>query len=117
MISSVGADPSAKNFYLRVKGEAEKAVEQIRFRSLSILQPSMLLGSRRELRMLELLAQPAMRVVSPLLVGQWSRFRAIDAEDVAAGMLGAACSMRKGVYRYSYKDILKFAADNKSRQQ
>jgi uncharacterized protein YbjT (DUF2867 family) len=114
MVSSVGANPTAKNFYLRVKGEAEKAVEQIRFRSLLILQPSMLLGSRRELRVLELLAQPAMRVVGPLLIGRWSRFRAIDAADVAAGMYGAACSMRKGVYRYSYTEIRKFAVDSNS---
>ena len=40
--SSVGADPAAKNFYLRVKGETEEAVAKLGFASLDILQPSLL---------------------------------------------------------------------------
>jgi uncharacterized protein YbjT (DUF2867 family) len=111
IVSSIGADPAAKNFYLRVKGETEKDLERLRFRSLDILQPSMLLGPRRELRLLELVAQPAMRVVSPLLFGQFARYRALDAEVVAAAMHGAARGLRKGVYRYTYGDICKLAAN------
>jgi uncharacterized protein YbjT (DUF2867 family) len=111
MVSSIGASSSAKNFYLRVKGETEKALEALRFRSLGILQPSMLLGSRRELRPLELLAQPAMRLLSPLLFGNWSRYRAVDAATVAAAMYGVARSARKGVYRYTYEELCKLAAN------
>jgi hypothetical protein len=37
----------------------EKALEGLRFRALDILQPSLLLGSRRDLRVLELGAQLA----------------------------------------------------------
>jgi uncharacterized protein YbjT (DUF2867 family) len=110
IVSGVGANPAAKNFYLRVKGETEKALEALRFQSLDILQPSMLLGSRRELRWLEVVAQPAMRVASVLLVGEWARYRAIDATLVAAAMYGAARSMKKGVYRYTFAEMRKFAA-------
>jgi uncharacterized protein YbjT (DUF2867 family) len=111
MVSSIGASSSEKNFYLRVKGETEKALEALRFRSLGIVQPSMLLGSRRELRPLELLAQPAMRLLSPLLFGNWSRYRAVDAATVAAAMYGVARSARKGVYRYTYEELRKLAAN------
>jgi len=111
MVSSIGASTSAKNFYLRVKGETEKALEALRFRSLDILQPSMLLGSRRDLRPLELLAQPAMRLVGPLLFGKWSRYRAIDAATVAAAMYGVIRTARKGVYRYTYEELRKLAAN------
>jgi uncharacterized protein YbjT (DUF2867 family) len=110
IVSSVGANPAAKNFYLRVKGETEKALEALRFGALDILQPSMLLGPRRELRLLELMAQPAMRVASALMLGEWSRYRAIDAAVVAAAMCGAARSMRKGVHRYTFVEMRKFAA-------
>jgi uncharacterized protein YbjT (DUF2867 family) len=110
VVSSVGANPTSKNFYLRVKGETEKALESLRFRALDILQPSMLLGARRELRVLELVAQPAMRVASVLLVGEWSRYRAIDAAAVAAAMYGSARSMKRGVHRYTFGEIRKFAA-------
>ncbi|HWW19705.1 MAG TPA: oxidoreductase [Steroidobacteraceae bacterium] len=111
LVSSVGANAAAKSFYLRVKGETEKSLEALRFRSLNILQPSMLLGSRRELRLLEVVAQPAMLIVNPLLIGKWSRYRAIGAETVAAAMYGTVRSQRKGVYRYTYDELRKLAAN------
>jgi uncharacterized protein YbjT (DUF2867 family) len=115
VVSSVGANPASKNFYLRVKGEMEKALEGLRFRSLDILQPSLLLGSRRELRPLELGAQVAMWLVNPLLLGSWSRYRAIPAATVAAAMCGVAASGRRGVYRYAH-DAIVSAAGAKSRK-
>jgi uncharacterized protein YbjT (DUF2867 family) len=110
LVSSIGANASAKNFYLRVKGETEKALEALRFRSLDILQPSMLLGARRELRPLELVAQPLMLVCGPLMLGKWSRYRAIDAGTVAAAMYGALRGQRKGVHRYTYDELRRLAA-------
>jgi uncharacterized protein YbjT (DUF2867 family) len=113
LVSSVGADPGSKNFYLRVKGETEKALERLHFRSLDIFQPSVLLGSRRELRPMELVAQAAMQIASPLMLGQWARYRAIDASTVAAAMYGTVRSQRKGVFRYQYFEIRKVATPGK----
>jgi uncharacterized protein YbjT (DUF2867 family) len=110
LVSSVGANPSSKNFYLRVKGETEKALETMRFRSLDILQPSMLLGSRREFRLIEIVAHPVMMALSPLLRGNWAQYRAIEASVVAEAMHGAVRSQRKGVYRYTYDGLKKLAA-------
>jgi uncharacterized protein YbjT (DUF2867 family) len=109
VLSALGANAASKNFYLRVKGEMEKALEAQRLRALDILQPSLLLGARRELRLLELGAQVAMQLVNPLLLGGWSRFRAIPAATVAAAMYGAARSGRRGVYRYTYDGIRNLA--------
>jgi uncharacterized protein YbjT (DUF2867 family) len=109
VVSAVGAAAGSKNFYLRVKGEIEKALEGLRFRSLDILQPSVLLGARRQLRALELSAQLAMRIANPLLLGSWARFRAIDAAVVATAMCAAARSGRRGVYRYTYAGIRQLA--------
>ena len=109
VVSALGANAASKNFYLRVKGEMEKALEAQRLRALDILQPSLLLGARRELRPLELGAQVAMQLVNPLLLGGWSRFRAIPAATVAAAMCGAARSGRRGVYRYTHDGIRNLA--------
>jgi uncharacterized protein YbjT (DUF2867 family) len=49
VVSSVGADPAAKNFYLRTKGEMEQGLIAQGFASLDILQPSLLIGWRGEL--------------------------------------------------------------------
>jgi uncharacterized protein YbjT (DUF2867 family) len=112
VVSALGANAASKNFYLRVKGEMEKALEAQRLRALDILQPSLLLGARRELRLLELGAQVAMQLANPLLLGGWSRFRAIPAATVAAAMCGAARSGRRGVYRYTYDAIRNLAGSS-----
>src|SRR5579863_1775881 len=115
VVSAVGANAGSKNFYLRVKGETEKALEGLRFRALDILQPSLLLGSRRGLRPLELAAQVGMWLVNPLLLGGWARYRAIAATTVAAAMCGAAASGRRGVYRYSHDGIVSLAGNSSRR--
>lgn len=109
VVSSVGADPQAKAFYLRVKGEMEQALAGSGFPSLDILQPSLLLGWRREMRPFELAAGVAMPLVNPLLMGNLARFRAIPARAVAAAMLGAARSGRRGLYRYTWAGIRQLA--------
>jgi len=113
VVSAVGASEQSRNFYLRVKGETERALTALSIRSLDILQPSVLLGSRRALRPFELLAQGVLWAVGPLLLGQSARYRAIPAATVAAAMLGAARSGRRGVYHYTYRDMIALAATAK----
>jgi uncharacterized protein YbjT (DUF2867 family) len=109
VVSSLGANATSKNFYLRVKGEMEKALEGVSFSALDILQPSLLLGTRRNPRLLELGAQLAMPLLNPLLLGSWSRMRAIPAATVAAAMCGAALSGRRGTHRYTHDGIRQLA--------
>ena len=110
VVTSAGADPRSKNFYLRVKGEVEQALEGMGFQSLDILQPGFLLGWRRgELRPLELLATAFMPLVNPFLGGARAGLRAIPARTVAAAVLGAARSGRRGVYRYNYPALRQLA--------
>ncbi len=87
MISSIGADPGSSNFYLRTKGEAEKAVQQYDFKKTVILRPSMLLGKRKEFRLLEELGKIIMKPVKLILRGKLKKYRPIDAERVAKAMI------------------------------
>ena len=105
VMSSVGADPKARNFYLRTKGEMEEDLEGVGFESLDILQPSMLLAWRAEMRPLELAASALMPLAAPLLRGKYAPYRAISARTVASAMLGAIRSGRRGVQRYTYDGI------------
>ena len=91
VVSSVGADPYAKNFYLRVKGEVERELGKIGFHRLDILRPGLLRGDRGGDR------RPAERLgiaLSPLLNlalhGNYRRYRAIDAGEVARAALALA---------------------------
>jgi uncharacterized protein YbjT (DUF2867 family) len=105
VVSSVGADPKSKHFYLRTKGEMELALATVGFPSLDILQPGVLLGWRKEMRLLELAARLGMPVVNPFLFGAREPYRGISARTVAAAMVGAARSGRRGVQRYTYTGI------------
>ncbi|HUA89788.1 MAG TPA: NAD(P)H-binding protein [Steroidobacteraceae bacterium] len=106
VISSVGADPDSRNFYLRTKGEMEQELEALGFESLDILQPSILLGWRREMRPLELIGVALMPLINPLLAGRYQNYRGISARTVGAAMLGATRSGRKGVQRYTWPGIV-----------
>jgi uncharacterized protein YbjT (DUF2867 family) len=109
VVSSIGADSNSKKFYLRTKGEMEEAVADVGFTSVDILQPSLLLGSRKSMRFLEMAGQLVAPLVNPLLTGSKEIYRAIPAETVGRAMLGAARAGRRGVYRYSYGEIRKLA--------
>lgn len=105
VVSSVGADPRSRNFYLRTKGEMEQALAGLGFASLDILQPGVLLGWRHEMRPLELAARLAMPLVNPFLTGAREAYRGIPARTVAQAMTGVLRSTRRGAQRYTYSGI------------
>jgi uncharacterized protein YbjT (DUF2867 family) len=105
VVSSAGADPASKNFYLRTKGEMEEALQGVGFASLDILQPGLLLGWRGHIRPVDLLGAVLMPLVNPFLTGKREHFRAIPAHTVAAAMVGAIRSGRRGVQRYTFSGI------------
>jgi uncharacterized protein YbjT (DUF2867 family) len=114
VISSVGAERASRNFYLRTKAEMEAGVEAMGFPSLDILQPSLLLSWRSEMRPLELLATACMPLMNPLLRGNYLPYRGISARTVAAAMVGAMRSGRRGVQRYTYEGIDALASRGRS---
>ena len=105
VMSSVGADPRSRNFYLRTKGEMEEQLAAVGFASLDILQPSLLLAWRPEMRPLELGARLFMPLVNPLLMGRFTAWRGVAVSTVAAAMLGAMRSGRRGEQRYTWTGI------------
>lgn len=83
LVSALGADASSRIFYNRVKGEVENALRSMPFRSVTIARPSLLLGERKEFRLMERLAM----VVGEILPG---RFRPVQASAVATSLVAAA---------------------------
>ena len=104
-VSAAGAAPGARNFYLRVKGETERGLEALQFRSLHLMQPSILLGPRAQWRPAEAVARVLMPLCNPLLLGKLEQWRAIPARSVAAAMIAAAGSGRLGVHRHTWRAL------------
>ncbi len=111
-ISSVGARPGTKNFYLRVKGEVERDLTQLRFKRLDILRPGLLRGRRvDDLRFGEGLAKIASPVVDPFLGGGLRKYRSIPAKTVAYGVLGLATRKAAGRFVHDNDGIKRAARD------
>jgi len=92
LVSSIGADANSSNFYLRTKGQTEQEVMQCGISKISIARPSMLLGPRKEFRFGEALGKVVMKLVHPLIIGKYRKYRAIHAEDVAKAMLAISAN-------------------------
>ena len=105
-VSAMGANPQSRFFYPRVKGETEEALRVLRFATLALLRPGLLLGRRREFRLGERLATGAHWLLEPLLVGPLEKYRAIDAAVVARAMLRCSYGTgARGVLVFESPDI------------
>lgn len=106
VVSALGADPQSRVFYNRVKGEMEAAVAGLGYRSVTIAQPSLIVGDRAALgqpqRPAEGLGLRLLRPVAGLIPRAW---RPIAAEHVAQALREAVRQGADGVRRLSSGDM------------
>jgi uncharacterized protein YbjT (DUF2867 family) len=86
VISSLGANASSGNFYLRTKGQMEDALKEISLPHLTIFRPSLLLGERNEFRPGERLGAIFMKPLSFVMAGPLKKYRPIKAQILAHAM-------------------------------
>jgi len=103
LVSSSGAHLHSMSHYLKIKGELEQQVKQLGFSRLSILQPSLLVGERSELRVAEKLGE----VLLPLLTcfGPFKRYRPITGEQVAKKLLKVSIEQQQPVGYYVLDEL------------
>lgn len=110
MVSSVGADPKARNFYLRTKGEAEAAALAAGFEQVDIFRPGLLRGNRtgakRPGESIMMTFSPLTDLLTPHVFDQ---YRSIAAEDVASAMAAALGEIGSGVRILENRDMLSLA--------
>lgn len=112
LVSAAGADPRAKSFYMRVKGETEEALSRVGFKRLDILHPGLLRGEREgELRLAERAALIAAPLIDPLLSGKWEQYRSIDAGLVAEAALGLALRRAGGRFTHDNEAMRRAARE------
>ncbi|MBZ4187982.1 NAD(P)H-binding protein [Niabella beijingensis] len=109
MVSAIGANSNSSNFYLQLKGKTEEDLIATGIPVLHLMQPSLLLGDRNEKRRMEAISQRIMKPASALLSGSWSKYKAIDAGDVARAMIEAVRVPRTGVFRYTWKEMMELS--------
>jgi len=107
IISSLGADANSGNFYLKTKGEIQDFLKDCKFESVAVLQPSLLLGDRKEFRLGEKIGAFFMKILSFMFLGNLKKYKAIEAKTVAKAMLTIAQKNNSGFKIYESDVIQK----------
>lgn len=110
LISAVGANAASANFYLKMKGEAERDIAALPFRSTHFYRPSVLAGNREETRILEKIGLAAFKLINPLLSGGWKKFRSTQGKDVAKAMIRQSLKALSGPNYYASDEIQAIAS-------
>lgn len=87
IVTAMGADVQSVFYYNRVKGEVERDLTQLKYPTLLIFRPSLLLGNRQESRLGEKIGEGFMRLFNPLIP---AKYKAIKAETVAEAICANA---------------------------
>lgn len=107
LVSSASASPDSKLFYSRMKGELERDVKKLPFKSINILQPSLLHGEREQERFGEKLGYSVLNGLNA--IGLFRKYRAIEADTVAQAMINAGLQASNGVHTYTLDKIFNLA--------
>ena len=109
LVSAIGANAGASNFYTKMKGETEAHIKEVSLKSVHIYQPSLLTGDRKEFRLTERFATLLMKIIDPLLTGKLKRYRTIAAHTVAMAMYKLSLTNNEGVFTYPSEEIKQLA--------
>jgi uncharacterized protein YbjT (DUF2867 family) len=93
IVTAMGASADSMSFYYRTKGEVERGIQEIGFRSLTICRPSLIGGERNEARSAEGAALTLLRLLAPILP---RKFRVNPADVIAASLLDAVIAAKMG---------------------
>ncbi len=108
LISSLGADADSSIFYSQVKGKLERDISLLGFTTNIIIQPSILLGERKESRPMERIGQSFVQKCSFLFVGPLAQFKGVSAETVAIAMIALAKGNNKGKLVVENRELFTF---------
>jgi uncharacterized protein YbjT (DUF2867 family) len=80
LISAVGADANSSLFYNKVKGELERDIQLLFFKSTHIIRPSLLMGNREEFRLGEEIGK---RLIQPFSFLIPDKFKPVHVDVIA----------------------------------
>ncbi|HWB64620.1 MAG TPA: oxidoreductase [Chitinophagales bacterium] len=111
LVSSVGADSRSLVFYSRVKGELESALKKLKYPSLLIFRPSILLGNRKEKRAGEAIGRYVAQKMPFIFSGALRKYRGTPVNLLAQAMLAEATEPAQGTRVIENDEIFTIAGN------
>jgi uncharacterized protein YbjT (DUF2867 family) len=102
IVTAMWASLESMSFYYRTKGEVERDIRKIGFRSLTICRPSLIAGERNEARAAEGAALKMLRFLGPVLP---KSLRVNSAERIAARLVDAVTVAKVGLEWIDSRDM------------
>lgn len=93
IVTAMGASTNSLSLYYKTKGEVERDIQEIGFRSLTICRPSLIGGERNEARAAEGATLTLLRLLAPILP---KKFHVNPADVIAAALLDAVVAAKTG---------------------
>ncbi|WP_264526062.1 NAD(P)H-binding protein [Flavobacterium sp. N502536] len=97
LVSALGANAKSSIFYTKLKGETERGIINLNLEHTYIFRPSMILGDRKESRPMEKVFIGIFKLINPLFVGSLSKYKGIEAEDIAKAMVKSTAQLDQKV--------------------
>jgi uncharacterized protein YbjT (DUF2867 family) len=107
LVSSAGANPKSRTFYMRMKGELERDVKELLFSSIILIKPGPLQGQRNQNRIGENIGVAVMRFFNRL--GLFRKYRPIGGNEVAQAMINAYKRASAGVDSFELDELFVLA--------
>jgi len=95
LVSASTSSVNSAMFYSRIKGEVERDIRLVGFRSLTIVRPSLIGGQRDEPRLMEQVALRLLPVLAPILP---KKLQINPADKIAVACLNAVIAGDPGVH-------------------
>jgi uncharacterized protein YbjT (DUF2867 family) len=106
LISSIGANEKSLVFYPALKGEIERLITQLPFKSTFIYRPSVLMGKRDTTRIIEYITQGILSLMNPLLLGSLKKYRGIHTNKIAMKILHEIKNNEPGLHILESNEIV-----------
>lgn len=95
IVTAVNANAKSLTYYSSTKGKLQSALIALNFTNLSIFQPSLLLGERKDFRLMESLSAKGAWAFNQLLPKKLNKYKAIKGEVVGESMAMLAANFQK----------------------
>tara|TARA_R110002073_G_scaffold74100_2_gene181099 strand:+ start:98568 stop:99248 length:681 start_codon:yes stop_codon:yes gene_type:complete len=109
LLSSVGASPSSRTFYLKSKGELEAQLQQLGFEQVSLFRPSMILTPTNRYGVMQAITLKVWPVLSKLLFGRLRKLRGIRIRDLGTAIARKSLSGDTGNEVLYWDDFVKLS--------
>ncbi len=105
IVSALGANKDSITFYMRLKAMTEQSFEELGLDQLFIMQPSLIVGNRKEKRLAEKFASILFNIINPLLLGDYNKYRSIKGSVIARALVETTKLDGKGIFRFNTQEI------------